>query len=324
MFAAYATAPDADDPLAALLLGERPEPVPEPGWVTVRMRAASLNMHDIGTLRGVRMRPEQYPLILGCDGAGVLPDGTEVVVHPCVNDPAWVGPETLDPHRSVLSERYPGTFAELVAVPARNVVPKPASLSFAEAACTGTAWLTAYRMLFVHSGLRPGQHALVQGRLGSIGTGLVELGTAAGMTMWTQTESGAHPAGMVGSTSRPPVSPPTVFDAVFDAGVDEAAWSHALRRLRPGGALVCAGYRSGATTTGYSLEALHRLIFSELRVVGSAMGTRDDLVALLSFLDSSGLRPAIGLEVPLAECAKGMRAMLDRTVTGKIVFSMPA
>ena len=129
----------------------------------VRMRAASLNMHDIGTLRG-RLPIDRYAMILGCDGAGVLADGTEVVIPPCVNDPGWIGPETLDPGRSVLSGRFPGTFAESVAVPARNVVAKPPSLSFAEAACTGTAWLTAYRMLFVHSGLRPGQHALVRGR----------------------------------------------------------------------------------------------------------------------------------------------------------------
>jgi NADPH:quinone reductase-like Zn-dependent oxidoreductase len=304
MFAAYAERPDFDDPLAALVLGARPEPALPPGWVTVHMRAASLNMHDVGTLRGIRMAPGRYPMTLGCDGAGVLADGTEVVILPCVNEPGWVGEETLDPQRSVLSERFQGTFAELAAVPARNVVPKPASLSFAEAACTGTAWLTAYRMLFVHSGLRPGQDALVLGRLGSIATGVVELGRAAGLRMWT------GPADVM-------------FDAVFDAGVDEAEWSHALDRLKPGGTLVCAGYRSGATRTGYALGALHRLIFSEQRVVGCAMGTRADLVGLLAFLDGTGLRPAVGLEVPLAEAGKGFRAMLDQTVTGKIVFTLP-
>jgi NADPH:quinone reductase-like Zn-dependent oxidoreductase len=307
MFAAYAIRPDADDPLAALVLGERPEPAVPPGWVTVHMRAASLNMHDVGTLRGIRMDPSRYPVILGCDGAGLLDDGTEVVILPCVNEPGWVGAETLDPGRSVLSERLPGTFAERVAVPARNVVAKPAALSFAAAACTGTAWLTAYRMVFVHNGLRPGQDALVLGRRGSIATGVTELGTAAGMRMWTEATA---PAGQL-------------FDAVFDAGVDEAQWSHALDRLRPGGTLVCAGYRSGATTTGYALGALHRLIFSELRVVGSAMGTREDLAGLLAFLDRSGLRPTVGLEVPLAEACQGFRAMLDQTVTGKIVFTPP-
>jgi NADPH:quinone reductase-like Zn-dependent oxidoreductase len=307
VFAAYARRPDVDRPLAALVLGERPEPAPASGWVTVQMQAASLNMHDVGTLRGIRTDPARYPVTLGCDGAGVLPDGTEVVLLPCVNDPGWVGEETLDPARTVLSERYDGTFAERVAVPARNVLPKPPSLSFAEAACTGTAWLTAYRMLFVHSGLRPGGDALVLGRLGSIATALVMLGTAAGMRM--ETDDGA--AGRQ-------------FDALFDAGVDEARWSHALGRLKPGGTLVLAGYRSGDTRTGYSLDALHRLIFSELRVVGSAMGTRADLAGLLAFLDRTGVRPTVGLEVPLAEAATGFQAMLDRTVRGKVVFTLPA
>jgi len=314
VFAAYAERPDADRPLNALLLGERPEPAVAPGWVTVHMRAASLNMHDVGTLRGIRMDPGRYPVTLGCDGAGVLADGTEVVILPCVNDLGWVGAETLDPGRSVLSERFDGTFAERVAVPARNVVPKPPALSFAAAACTGTAWLTAYRMLFVHSGLRPGQDALVLGRLGSIATGVIELGSAAGMRMWTEDRAAAAAAAAPAGQR---------FDAVFDAGVDEAQWSHALDRLKPGGTLVCAGYRSGATRTGYALGTLHHLIFSERRVVGCAMGTREDLAGLLAFLDRTGLRPAVGLDVPLAEAEKGFRAMLDRTVPGKIVFTLP-
>ena len=76
-------------------------------------------------------------------------------MHAVISDPSWTGDETLDPKRSLLSERYQGTFAERVAVPRRNVVPKPASLSFEEAACLPTAWLTAYRMLFTRGELRP-------------------------------------------------------------------------------------------------------------------------------------------------------------------------
>lgn len=307
MLAAYAPAPNFADPLSALTLGELPEPESRPGWVRVAMRAASLNMHDINTLRGVRMRPESYPMVLGCDGAGVLDDGTEVVVHPCVNEHGWVGPETLDPSRSVLSERLPGTFSMTVSVPARNVVPKPASVSFEEAACTGTAYLTAYRMVFVHSGLRPGQRAVALGRRGSIAAAVVDLATAAGIEIVDDLTT--CPNGSV--------------DAVFDAGVDEAAWSHALRVLRPGGTVVCAGYRSGATETGYSMDALHQLIFSERRLVGCTMGTREDLVSLLAFLDRTGLRPTIGMTVDLAESPRGFAAMLGHTVRGKVVFTMP-
>ena len=87
-------------------------------------------------------------MILGCDAAGLDEDGNEVVVHAVISSPGWEGDETFDPKRSLLSERYQGTLAERVAVPRRNVVPKPAALSFEEAACLPTAWLTAYRMLF--------------------------------------------------------------------------------------------------------------------------------------------------------------------------------
>ena len=184
MFAVYAKEPNQDDPLASLVVGERPEPEVPDGWVTVSVKAASLNMHDLWTLRGVGIKPEQFPMILGCDGAGVLEDGTEVVLHSVINAAGWQGDDTLDPKRTLLTEKHQGTFADRVVVPARNVLPKPAGLSFQEAATMGTAWLTAYRMLFVKSGLRPGQTMLVQGASGGVSTALVQLGRAAGMRVW--------------------------------------------------------------------------------------------------------------------------------------------
>ena len=149
MFAVYAAEPNHEDPLASLRIGDRPDPEVPDGHVAVTVTAASLNLHDLWTLRGVGITPEQFPMILGCDGAGVLPDGSEVVVYPIVTSPGWIGEETLDPRRTLLTEKLQGTFADVVVVPARNVLPKPASLTFPEAACIGTAWLTAYRMLFV-------------------------------------------------------------------------------------------------------------------------------------------------------------------------------
>ena len=128
------------------------------------VKAASLNHHDLWSLRGVGLREDALPMILGCDAAGVDEDGNEVLVHAVISDPSWRGDETEDPRRSLLSERYQGTFADRVAVPRANVVPKPASLSFEEAACLPTAWLTAYRMLFVQGGLQPGADGARPGR----------------------------------------------------------------------------------------------------------------------------------------------------------------
>src|SRR5262245_27200750 len=170
MLAVTATSFDDDDPLTGLHVGDTPEPDPPPGWVVVDVRAASLNRHDLWSLRGVGLAEEQLPMILGCDAAGLDEHGVEVVVHSVISDPDWRGDETLDPRRSLLSERYPGTFAEKVAVPARNLVAKPPELSFEEAACLPTAWLTAYRMLFARARVQPGSTVLVQGAGGGVST----------------------------------------------------------------------------------------------------------------------------------------------------------
>ncbi|MGN6687436.1 MAG: alcohol dehydrogenase catalytic domain-containing protein, partial [Actinomycetales bacterium] len=139
MLAAYAASQDPHDPLAGLQVGERPDPELPDGWTRVHVRAASLNHHDLWSLRGVGLPADRLPMVLGCDAAGVDDDGHEVVVHSVISTPGWRGDETLDPQRSLLSERFQGTLAEQVVVPAGNVVAKPASLSFEEAACLPTA-----------------------------------------------------------------------------------------------------------------------------------------------------------------------------------------
>src|SRR3954451_12209900 len=123
MFAVYAAEPNADAPLDSLTVGERPDPEVPDGWVAVTVTAASLNMHDLWTLRGVGIKPEQFPMILGCDGAGTLDDGTEVVIYPVIA-PRPTGDETLDPGRTLLTEKHQGTMAEFVTIPARNAVPR--------------------------------------------------------------------------------------------------------------------------------------------------------------------------------------------------------
>src|SRR3954465_10049885 len=190
MFAVYAEkfstdADDTQDVLSGLVVGERPDPGVPAGWAKVTVKAASLNHHDLWTLRGVGLKQEQLPMILGCDAAGIDEStGEEVVVHSVINTPGWTGDDTVDPGRTLLSEKHQGSLAEYVVVPQRNVLPKPAELSFAEAACLPTAWLTAYRMLFVKSAPRPGQTVLVQGASGGVATALIALGSAAGYRIW--------------------------------------------------------------------------------------------------------------------------------------------
>lgn len=320
MFAAYASSLDADDPLAGLTLGERPEPPVPDGWTTVTVRATALNHHDLWSLRGVGLDPGRLPMILGCDAAGVTDDGREVLVHAVVSDPDWRDDETLDPRRTLLSELHPGTFAQRVAVPSRNLLPKPSALSFEEAACLPTAWLTAYRMLFTQARVVPGQTVLVQGAGGGVATALVALGAAAGVRVWATSR---HPekASRVLSLGADQVFGsgerlPERVDAVMET-VGAATWQHSVRSLRPGGTLVVSG-----ATSGYVAETeLNRVFFLQLRVVGSTMGTRDELARLVAFCERTGLRPVIDRVLPLADARDGFAALDAGDVFGKVVFT---
>jgi NADPH:quinone reductase-like Zn-dependent oxidoreductase len=320
VLAVYASEINPEDPLRGLQVGEMPDPAPQGGWTTVTVKAAALNHHDLWSLRGVGLSEGALPMILGCDAAGLDEDGNEVVVHAVVTNDSWRGDETLDPRRSLLSERHPGALAERVAVPARNVMPKPAELSFAHAACLPTAWLTAYRMLFTRGGVTPGMTVLVQGAGGGVATALTVLGSAAGVRIWVTSRSehkreealrlGAEQAFEAGARL------PERVDAVMET-VGKATWAHSVRSLKPGGKLVV----SGATSGDAPPAELTRVFFLQLSVVGSTMGTRDELERLIRFCLERDIRPPIHQTLPLAEARDGFRALLEGDVVGKIVFT---
>jgi NADPH:quinone reductase-like Zn-dependent oxidoreductase len=319
MLAAYAARRSPDDPLSALEVGEQPAPSPPEGWTTIDVSAAALNRHDLFSLRGIGLPEERLPMVLGCDAAGVDEQGDEVIVHAVISRDDWRGDETLDPKRTLLSELHPGTLAERVAVPRRNVVPKPAALSFEEAACLPTAWLTAYRMLFAKAAVRPGDTVLVQGAGGGVASAAIALGRSAGLRMWvTSRDAGKRErAAQLGADAvfEPGARLPERVDAVLET-VGEATWAHSVRCLRPGGTLVV----SGATSGGAPPAELHRVFFLQLRVVGSTMGTRDELAALARLCETTGVRPEIDRVLALADAREGFRAMAEGDLFGKVVF----
>jgi NADPH:quinone reductase-like Zn-dependent oxidoreductase len=321
VLAVYASDVDAEDPLRGLTIGERPEPEAPPGWATVTVKAASLNHHDLWSLRGVGLSREALPMILGCDAAGIDQDGSEVIVHSVISDDAWRDDETFDPTRSILSERHQGAFAEKLVVPRRNLVPKPPALSFEEGACLPTAWLTAFRMLFTRARVIPGMTVLVQGAGGGVATALIVLGSAAGVRMWATGRSadrrdqalalGAEQAFESGARL------PERVDAVMET-IGAATWGHSIRSLKPGGTVVV----SGATTGDPSPAELRRIFFLQLSVVGSTMGTRSELERLVRLCVERSVRPRIHATMPLAEARRGFEALLGGEVVGKVVFTV--
>ncbi|ACZ32012.1 Alcohol dehydrogenase zinc-binding domain protein [Xylanimonas cellulosilytica DSM 15894] len=317
MLAAYAARISPDSPVDALEVGQRPDPVERENWSVVQVRAASLNHHDLWSLKGVGLREDQLPMILGTDAAGIAPDGSEVIVHGVVGaDGHGVGPRE---RRTLLSEKYDGALAEYVTVPTANLLPKPPELTFAEAACLGTAWLTAYRMLFTVADLKPGQSVLVQGAGGGVATAAIVLGAAAGLEVTATSRSGAKRERALALGARHALEPgarvPARVDAVIES-VGQATWSHSVRSVKPGGTIAVCGATSGDAPGA----ELTRVFFQELTVRGVTMGTREELAALAAFCARSDVRPVIDSTFALADAAAGLARLAEGAQVGKIVI----
>ena len=322
MLAVRCVSQSATDPLSGLSIAEVPPPEPPDGWVRVNLRTCALNHHDLWSLKGVGLDPSRLPMTLGCDGAGVLDDGTEVVIHSVIGDPeAGQGDETLDPRRTLLSELHQGTLAEQVIVPLRNLVPKPQALTWEEAACMPSAWLTAYRMLTTRSGLDGPGNVLVQGAGGGVATAAIQLGVALGHRVFCTSRDPQKRARSLGLGAELALASgerfPEKMDLVIET-VGDATWEHSLRSLRPGGRVVVSGATSGANPPA----DLNRVFFLQLSVVGSTMGTRAELLQLLEFMESSDVRPVIDEVRPLAEARQAFERLQAGGGFGKQVFTV--
>ena len=316
MRAAYASAIDPDHPLDALTIGDLPEPATPEDWVTVEVRASALNHHDLWSLRGVGLAADRLPMILGCDASGVDPDGNEVLIHAVIGDPA-IADETMDPKRTLLSELWPGTLADTVRVPRRNLVPKPPELSFAEAACLPTAWLTAYRMLRVRGRLPEGGSVLVQGAGGGVSTAAVVLGVALGARTYATSRDPAkrERIAALGATAlEPGARLPERVDVVIET-VGAATFDHSLKSTAPGGRIVVSGATSGHLAT----VDLRRVFFLQQEIVGSTMGTRDELAALATLCATRGIRPIIDSVHPWSAVRAAFERLASGDIFGKVV-----
>jgi NADPH:quinone reductase-like Zn-dependent oxidoreductase len=349
MLAAYVARLDGDDPLANLEVGHLPQAEPPPGWALVRVAAASLNHHDLFTLRGRSSQKVVPPQILGCDVAGTVaaygPDrpedapaeGTRVVAHSVLGCGDCMTCRQADPlfckDMSMLSEgEYQGSLAEYVPVPAANLIPLPDHVDFIPAATLPTAYLTAYRMLFSRAALHPGDTVLVHGATGGVATATILLGRAAGIdvistsrdpakrqaalelgakaALGTDRDSSKQLAAMTGGNG---------VDAVIET-VGEPTWEFSLRAVRIDGTIVVAG-----ATAGFNPPAqLHRIFWRHTRILGSTMGTRAELEKLVAMVASGTLRPLVGATFPLERAAEAFAQLQAGERNGKLVVTPSA
>ena len=310
MRAAYATALDPGHPLRALAVGELPEPVPPEGWEIVDVRAGSLNHHELWSLRGVGLPADRLPMILGCDAAGLDSGGNEVVIYPVVQDKG-------DPRGfSLLSERFPGTLAERVAVPRENLLPKPAGLSLLDAACLPTAWLTAYHMLTTRGRVEQGSSVLVQGAGGGVATAAVALAVALGKRVYATSRDPAKRE-KIEALGATPVEPggrlPERVDVVIES-VGAATFEHSMKCGAPGARIVVCGATGGHLAT----VDLRRLFMMGLDILGSTMGTRDELVALLDLCAAEKIRPVIDSTYGFTAVADAFARLASGEIFGKV------
>jgi NADPH:quinone reductase-like Zn-dependent oxidoreductase len=311
MRAAYAFAANPDHPLAALTVGDLPEPAWPAGWTIVDVRASSLNHHELWSLRGVGLPADRLPMILGCDAVGTDPAGNEVVVYPIVLDEA-------DPRgMSLLSERHPGTLAERVAVPPGNLVPKPAGMSWLDAACMPTAWLTAYHMLTARGRVDEADAVLVQGAGGGVATAAIELALALGKRVYA-TSRDPEKRNRVEALGATAIEPggrlPERVDLVIES-VGAATFEHSMKCGAPGARIVVCGATGGHLAT----VDLRRLFAMRLDILGSTMGTPDDLAALLDLCATKGIRPAVDSTYGFSEVAEAFARLESGKTFGKIV-----
>lgn len=341
MRAAYAVKMGGEAPLDNLEVGERPVPEPRPGEALVRVRAVSLNHHDLWTLRGVAGAPIQLPRILGCEAGATVetygpnrpagsPDaGSEVVLYPVITT-CDLPDETLCPDFGMLSDKVDGTLAEYVVVPARNVLPKPVFLSAEEAACLGTTYLTGYRMLFTKARVRPGDSVLIPGAGGGVATALIQMAKAAGLTVFVTSRDPAkreaaltigadHALETARGSARQVLSLTNGrgVDAVMET-VGEPTWGESLRSLRPGGTVVVSGATGGPNPPA----DLARVFWRQLNIVGSTMGTRDEMLATLRFVEATQIRPILDQTFPLDATRDALARMDAGRHTGKIIVTV--
>ena len=320
-----------------LRLEDVPTPEPGPGEVLVALRAAALNRRDIA-MRSQPHLADMMPFIPGSDGAGVVAAvgsevsevkvGDEVVIFPSLH---WGIFETHPgPDFEILGGPTDGTYAEFIRLPAENVFPKPAHLSFEEAAAFPLAGLTAWRALITTARVKPGERVLIPGAGSGAATFAVQIARLAGARVYVTSHSEAKlsRAKKLGASGGVNYTRADWVDEVrhlSDGGVEvvvdsvgAATFTQAVDLILPGGRIVIFGTTSGSTT---SVE-LHRLYRKQISLLGTTMGSPREFAELLAALGEGNIRPVIDATCPLGEAGAAQRWLEQSEQFGKIVLNI--
>jgi NADPH:quinone reductase-like Zn-dependent oxidoreductase len=325
-----------------LQYGDRPTPEPGPGEVRIAIRAAALNHLDLFVCNGLPGVP--LPQIPGADGSGVvdavgsgvegLAPGDRVLLQPGLycNTCEFCrrGEQSLCVHFKILGEHAPGTFAEAIVVPARNVFPIPAGLSFEQAAAFPLVYQTAWRMLIGRGRLQPGETLLVHGAGGGVAVAAIQIAQLAGARVLFATTSGAEKiervraAGVervidyraedVGRVVRAETGKRGV-DVVIDS-VGEKTWMSSLQAAAKGGRIVTCGATSGPNPK----EEMRLIFWKQLSILGSTMANDREFRLLLSAVAAGKLKPIVDRVFPFARAAEAYRRLEEGAQYGKIVL----
>jgi len=323
----------ADKPLA---LKEVDKPALKPGEVLVKIKAAALNRRDywitIGKYAGIK-----YPIILGSDGAGIVAEagsdaekhliGSEVIINPGYD---WGDNENFQGNDfKILGLPDNGTFAEYVKVPAEHVHPKPACLSWEQAAAIPLAGLTTYRALFTKGRATKGDKVLITGIGSGTGTFALQWAVAAGCQVFVTSGSGEkiERARQMGAAAGVNYKAQDWaeqlqhlsggFDVIIDSALGEG-FAKLPDICNPGGRIVIFGGTAG------NIPALNgrKIFWRQLQIIGTMMGSQADFKAMVDFLNAHNIVPVVDEVFALADAAKAIAKMEHSTQFGKIVLSV--
>jgi NADPH:quinone reductase-like Zn-dependent oxidoreductase len=320
-----------------------PDPQPGPGQVLVAVKAAALNHLDIWVRKGWQGLALSFPHVLGSDVAGVVEAvgpgaegvkvGDTVVLNPSLGcgrcEQCLSGHENLCRKFSILGEHVSGGQAQKIAISARHVLPKPARLSFEEAAAVPLTFMTAWHALVQRANVRPGETVLVHAAGSGVGVAAVQIAKLLGARVIATAGSDAKLEKAKGlgadevvnyekqdfSKEVRRITERKGADVVFEH-VGKTTWEKSILSVALGGRITTVG-----ATTGYDpLTDLRHVFFRQISILGSTMGTAADLLNVLRFVGEGKLRPVVDRVLPLSEARKAQGLLSERAQFGKVVL----